>query len=235
MKSKRRRRYKKKKPNILLRLKIALIFYVAIFGVGYMSSDTTAYLSSQSEVSQTITAEWEVPVVSTPGLDSCGDADSSEESMVDCEDIDDMPVEGEEKDQATEDEIATEQENQKSDELGNADNEGGNEADLDVDTEMKQEIPEVDDQIQPNGQDESINESNENKPNNNESINESNENKPNNNESVEVNVPEVSTETKNDDEPNASEKADNNTEKAEGDTNEEAEGAESAESNEVDQ
>lgn len=76
MKSKRRRRYKKKKYDLFLISKIALICYLAIFGVGYMTSDTSAYFSSQSEISQTITAGfWEVPQVLVNG---CG-----EESPID--------------------------------------------------------------------------------------------------------------------------------------------------------
>lgn len=75
MKNKRRRRYKKKKYDLYLISKIALICYLAIFGVGYMSSDTSAYLSSQSEVSEVITASiWEVPEV----LNGCGDVSNED-------------------------------------------------------------------------------------------------------------------------------------------------------------
>ncbi|SDM37962.1 TasA anchoring/assembly protein [Psychrobacillus sp. OK028] len=61
MKTKRRRRCKKKKYDLFLISKITLICYLAIFGVGYLTSDTSAYYTSQSEVSQTITAGiWEI-------------------------------------------------------------------------------------------------------------------------------------------------------------------------------
>jgi len=60
LKNKRRRRYKKKKVDLILILKIATIFYLTIFGVNYVSSDTAAYHNSQSEVTQIITAGvWE--------------------------------------------------------------------------------------------------------------------------------------------------------------------------------
>ena len=87
MKSKRRRRYKKKKYDLFLSLKIALICYLAIFGISYMSSDTSAYFSSQSEVSQTITAGiWEVPVVL---MNQCGE--EIEKDAVSSEEINDRP------------------------------------------------------------------------------------------------------------------------------------------------
>lgn len=71
MKSKRRRRYKKKKYDFILISKIALICYLAIFGLGYLTSDTSAFFSSQSEVSETITAGiWEVPEVL---VNACGE------------------------------------------------------------------------------------------------------------------------------------------------------------------
>ena len=93
MKSRPRGRYKKRKHDLILYLKIALIFYLTIFGVGYMSSDTSAYLSSQSEFSETVTAGiWEDPEVL---INACGEeytidevkADSSiegSESEIDC-------------------------------------------------------------------------------------------------------------------------------------------------------
>lgn len=95
MKSKRRRRYKKKKYDFFLISKIALICYLAIFGVGYMSSNTTAYYSSQSEVSETITAgTWEVPEV----INGCGeeytiDEVTGEKIIVDHKGKDGNPIE----------------------------------------------------------------------------------------------------------------------------------------------
>ena len=71
MKSRPRRRYKKRKHDLILYLKIALICYLTIFGVGYISSDTSAYLSSKSEFSNTMTAGiWEVPEVL---VNACGE------------------------------------------------------------------------------------------------------------------------------------------------------------------
>ncbi|MEO4054507.1 hypothetical protein [Solibacillus sp. CAU 1738] len=71
LKPRPRRRYKKKKHDLILYLKIALICYLTIFGVGYMSSDTSAYLSSQVEFSETITAgEWVVPGIP---VNACGE------------------------------------------------------------------------------------------------------------------------------------------------------------------
>lgn len=101
MKSKRRRRYKKKKYDLFLISKIALICYLAIFGVGYMSSNTTAYYSSQSEVSQIITAgTWEVPEVLING---CGEEDTIDEVSNEAinvlpEDKEGNPIEESEKD-----------------------------------------------------------------------------------------------------------------------------------------
>ncbi|MER2071628.1 MAG: SipW-dependent-type signal peptide-containing protein [Psychrobacillus sp.] len=89
MRSKRRRRYKKKKYDLFLISKIALICYLAIFGIGYMSSDTSAYFSSQSEISQTITAGiWEVPkeIVNGCGKEDTIDDVSNEETEVNLED-----------------------------------------------------------------------------------------------------------------------------------------------------
>lgn len=71
MKSRPKRRYKKRKHDLILYLKIALICYLTIFGVGYISSDTSAYLSSKSEFSNTMTAGiWEVPEVL---VNACGE------------------------------------------------------------------------------------------------------------------------------------------------------------------
>ena len=97
MKSKRRRRYKKKKYDFILISKIALICYTAIYGLGYLTSDTSAYFSSRSEVTQTITAGiWEVPEVL---VNACGEeytidvvpskeVESNDENKVDCENKD---------------------------------------------------------------------------------------------------------------------------------------------------
>ena len=101
MKSKRRRRYKKKKHDLLLYSKIALICYLSIFGISYMSSDTSAYFTNQSEFSQIITVgKWEVPDVL---VDGCGkeytiDEVSNEETNDVLEDKDDNAIEESEKD-----------------------------------------------------------------------------------------------------------------------------------------
>ena len=61
LRSKRSHRYKKKKNDLFLILKITLICYLTIYGIGYMTSDTSAYFSNQSEVTQIFTAgTWEV-------------------------------------------------------------------------------------------------------------------------------------------------------------------------------
>ena len=99
MKSKRRRRYKKKKYDFILISKILLICYLTIFGLGYLTSDTSAYFSSQSEVSQTITAGiWEVPEVL---VNACGeeytiDEVTGEEVLVNPKDNDENPSEANE-------------------------------------------------------------------------------------------------------------------------------------------
>lgn len=89
MKPRQRGRYKKKKRDLILYLKITLIFYLAFFGVAYMSSDTSAYLSSRSVITETITAGiWEVPEVLTNacGMDDLTDKVSGEESEPNAED-----------------------------------------------------------------------------------------------------------------------------------------------------
>ncbi len=71
-----RGRYKKKKRDLILYLKITLICYLAIFGVAYMSTDTSANFSSQSVITGTITADiWEVPEV--PAI-ACGMEDTTD-------------------------------------------------------------------------------------------------------------------------------------------------------------
>lgn len=76
-----RGRYKKKKRDLLLYLKITLICYLAIFGVAYMSSDTSANFSSQSVLTGAITADiWEVPEI--PAI-ACGMEDSTAKVPVD--------------------------------------------------------------------------------------------------------------------------------------------------------
>jgi YqxM protein len=81
----RRRRYKKmEKRGLFLSIKMALICYLAIFGISYMTSDTSAFYSDQSNVSQVITAGiWEDP----EEANECGDEDaiSDNEINVDCE------------------------------------------------------------------------------------------------------------------------------------------------------
>ncbi|MEK3952553.1 SipW-dependent-type signal peptide-containing protein [Psychrobacillus sp. FSL K6-1464] len=101
MKSKRRRRYKRKKYDFILISKIALICYLAIFGLGYLTSDTSAYLSSQSEVSQTITAGiWEVPeiLVNACGEEYTIDEVTGDEILVNPKDSDENPTEANEDD-----------------------------------------------------------------------------------------------------------------------------------------
>ncbi|MDY0404815.1 amyloid fiber anchoring/assembly protein TapA [Virgibacillus sp. 179-BFC.A HS] len=50
-----------KKRGLFLILKIMIVCYLIVFGISFMTSDTSAYLSSQSKVSGEITAgEWEV-------------------------------------------------------------------------------------------------------------------------------------------------------------------------------
>jgi len=99
LKSKRRRRYKKKKYDFILISKIALICYLAIFGLGYLTSDTSAFFSSQSEVSETITAGiWEVPEVL---VNACGeeytiDEVTGEEILVNPKENDENPTEANE-------------------------------------------------------------------------------------------------------------------------------------------
>ena len=71
-----RGRYKKKERDLILYLKITLICYLAIFGVAYMSSDTSANFSSQSVLTGAITADiWEVPEV--PAI-ACGMEDTTD-------------------------------------------------------------------------------------------------------------------------------------------------------------
>lgn len=106
MKTKRRRRYKKKKYDLFLISKIALICYLAIFGVGYITSDTSAYYSSQSEISQIITAGiWEVTDNACGQLDgedeegtSGKDGTSDVEDETECGEKEELPKETDEKD-----------------------------------------------------------------------------------------------------------------------------------------
>ncbi|MFD1928589.1 hypothetical protein ACFSFY_11165 [Sporosarcina siberiensis] len=78
MRGKRRRRYKKNNRIIIFNLKIALICYTTIFGVSFMSNETSAFLSSQTEISQGITAGvWVVPE-----LDECGEIIETEEGLI---------------------------------------------------------------------------------------------------------------------------------------------------------
>lgn len=71
-----RGRYKKKKRDLILYLKITLICYLAIFGVAYMSSDTSANFSSQSVLTGAITAGIWIPEI--PAI-ACGMEDSTDE------------------------------------------------------------------------------------------------------------------------------------------------------------
>jgi len=107
LRKKRRRRYNKKQYDLFLILKIALSCYLVIFGVGYMTSSTSAYLSNQSEASQMITAGiWEVPVL----MNQCGEEienvkESDNGITFDGVDKDDMPKAENEKDAASVEEI----------------------------------------------------------------------------------------------------------------------------------
>lgn len=71
-----RGRYKKKKRNLILYFKITLICYLAIFGVAYMSSDTSANFSSQSVLTGAITAGIWIPEI--PAI-TCDMEDSTDE------------------------------------------------------------------------------------------------------------------------------------------------------------
>lgn len=63
-------RYKKKNRSFLL-FKIAFIFYLLLFNLRYITSDTSAYLSDKSEENQLITAGiWVIPELE---LDKCGE------------------------------------------------------------------------------------------------------------------------------------------------------------------
>ena len=104
MKSKRRRRYKKKQYDFFLISKIVLICYLAIFGIGYLSSDTSAYYSSQSEITQIITAGiWEEETKCGEGLkvdEKSGEEDKNsplEGNEYDCENKNDLTKENDDK------------------------------------------------------------------------------------------------------------------------------------------
>ena len=218
MEIKQMRTFKDKRHRFSLTLKIALICFVTMFGINYMSSDTSAYLSSQSEVTQIITAGiWEIPVDPAPdvlgqcdeeskvepedkdqksNLENDKEAVASEEIQVDCDDIDGEPK--------VEDEKATDQENEEKKELENVEDK----TDLDVDTEKEQGTSVDVVETKPNAPDEG---------------NKSNEQKSDEKKSVESKAPEVSSEKKIDEELNAIVKPEENTKEAEGDSNEEKE------------
>lgn len=232
MSIKRIRSFRKKNHSLLLVSKIALICYVTIFGISYMSSDTSAFLSSQSGVSQTITAgTWPITVLNAcgeeieidpvtgeeiiinpvqkddkPKEENDTDALSNEETMIDCENNVKVPeVEGK-KVEAIEDEEATEQENEETNELENVD---GN-TDSDVNIENGQENP----------------------VNNVEEHEGTEEQKPVDQDSAENKAPEESTEIVG--ELNTVVTPGENTMKAEGDTNEREKINEKEENNEED-
>jgi len=193
---------------------------VTLFGISYISSETSAHLSSQSEVSQLITAGiWVIPVELTPvPPDQCDGeskvepndkkAVSNEEIQVDCGDK-------AEKDEGIEGEKATDPVNEEINESENVDDK----ADVDVNIEKEQETPVDDVETQPDAPDE---------------VNKSNEQKPDEKKSVESKAPEAGSEKKIDEELNAIVKPEENTEKSEGDSNEKAESNEETENNEVD-
>ncbi|MDY0393892.1 amyloid fiber anchoring/assembly protein TapA [Virgibacillus halophilus] len=60
LRKKRIRTFREKNRVMLLLLKCIVVCYVAVFGVSYITSDTSAYYSKQTKVSQKITAgTWE--------------------------------------------------------------------------------------------------------------------------------------------------------------------------------
>jgi YqxM protein len=146
----RRRRYKKmEKHGLFLSIKMALICYLAIFGISYMTSDTSAFYSDQSKVSQVITAGiWEDPEEA-----ECGDEDavSDNEINVDCE--------NEEDELNVEDEKETEPENKEPTESEDKSNETENEKEVEVDSDAGIVEPQ-----NPEEDDESVEESKEEKP-----------------------------------------------------------------------
>ncbi|MBO0588885.1 SipW-dependent-type signal peptide-containing protein [Sporosarcina sp. E16_8] len=242
MKSKRRRKPRKKNYGLLLPLKLALVCYLAIFGVGYLTSNTSAYLTSQAEISQTITADVSAILMNQCGEEIEKDVVTSEEIEEDCVDKDlveldaassDVGCKGEDDKLLGEnklDVVSSEKievdckniddESKGTVEVENAAKENENNADLDANKGKEQQKPENGDQEQPDGQD--------------DSVIESTEKKLDDKGSVESKAPENSAETKKDDEINAVVTPVINTKIAEGDTNEREKVNEKEENNEVD-
>ena len=148
----------KKSKGLFIVFKMALICYLVIFGISYITSDTSANFSNQSEVSQTITAGvWENPV-NQCGEENEEDAVSGDEINVDC---------GNEEEEEEEEESMIEDEEDKSSET---DIEKEDKSDLDTGDEEEHQNPEEDEQKQPDDEGESVNESDEKEPNDSDSI-----------------------------------------------------------------
>lgn len=196
MRKKRRRRYQQKQHNLFLITKIALIFYLTIFGIGYMSSETSAYLSSQSGVSQMITAGvWEEESVGECDKDIDENVLLDDGINVDCEDEDNEVEEENEQDNIIEGEDEVDKED---------------EVDLDVNKEPEQENAESDNHKQPVVQENAEDEDEEEKKVDNQEIE---ENK----------VSEENVEKKKPDETKAVVEPEKNTGKAQEDLNEKEE------------
>ena len=149
----------KKSKGLFIVFKMALICYLVIFGISYITSDTSANFSNQSEVSQTITAGvWENPV-NQCGEENEEDAVSGDEINVDCG--------NEEEEEEEEEESMIEDEEDKSSET---DIEKEDKSDLDTGDEEEHQNPEEDEQKQPDDEGESVNESDEKEPNDSDSI-----------------------------------------------------------------
>ncbi|QUW21202.1 hypothetical protein JSQ81_15510 [Sporosarcina sp. Marseille-Q4063] len=200
----RRRRYKKKeKHGLFLAIKLALICYLAIFGISYMTSNTSAYYSSQASISEIITADtWEDPDENN----QCGEENeeataSGDEINADCVDKDEPKVE---------EEKVTDQENsepgESEDKSDETDIEKEDKVDSDAGKEKENQNPKEDTQKQPDKEDESVDESNEKKPDDKAPV-------------------EKAPEDSSDDELNTTVTKEDNTKKVEGDTNEQEEGS----------
>jgi YqxM protein len=191
---KRRRRYKtREKHGLFIAIKMALICYLAIFGISYMTSDTSAFYSDQSKVSQVITTGiWEDP----EEANECDDEDaiSDHEINVDCvNEEEDLNIEKE-----------TETENIEPKESDDTDIEKEEKVEPDAGKEEENQNPEEETQKQPEKEDESLDESNENKPDD---------------KGAGEKAPEDSSE----DETNTTVTKEEKTKKTEGDTNDEEE------------
>lgn len=163
----RRRRYKKKEQSHLLRIKIALICYTTIFGISYLTSDTIAYIHSESEVSGLITAgTWEIPEEIVELIDPCSEAEETvdADSEADCERAGDEPVDENGQDDSVGEEEAIDLGDEDIDEL--EDEKGKAEEEKEIEKEGDEESadetgnmqpkPDEDIQQQPVGQEETV-------------------------------------------------------------------------------